>query len=274
MMRAIRKGLQGAGIPVENSKGEWGPGQEEINVTLCRCAGDGRPPRHPEERHQGDRARAGQGGHLHVEVALRPGRLLLARPPVAVGREGRQAAVPRRQGRVRHVGPDALVRGRAAQVRAATSPGSWRPTSTPTSASRSAPSRRPRRCGAATTAPPASACAARAARRIRIECRIGGADLNPYLAFAGADRGGPRRHRGEAGAGAAVLGRCLCRQDAAGGAQDPARGDRAAARRRRCCARRSATRWSITTCTPPRWEQFEYDRRITDWELMRGFERY
>ncbi|MGE3150899.1 MAG: glutamine synthetase family protein, partial [Pseudorhodoplanes sp.] len=32
MMRAIRKGLQGAGIPVENSKGEWGPGQEEINV--------------------------------------------------------------------------------------------------------------------------------------------------------------------------------------------------------------------------------------------------
>ena len=23
-----------------------------------------------------------------------------------------------------------------------------------------------------------------------------------------------------------------------------------------------------------RWEQLEYDRRITDWELMRGFERY
>ena len=22
------------------------------------------------------------------------------------------------------------------------------------------------------------------------------------------------------------------------------------------------------------WEQFEYDRRITDWELKRGFERY
>jgi glutamine synthetase len=23
-----------------------------------------------------------------------------------------------------------------------------------------------------------------------------------------------------------------------------------------------------------RWEQFEYDRRVTDWELKRGFERY
>jgi len=32
VMRTIRNGLQGAGIPVENSKGEWGPGQEEINV--------------------------------------------------------------------------------------------------------------------------------------------------------------------------------------------------------------------------------------------------
>jgi glutamine synthetase len=32
VMRAVRLGLAGAGIPVENSKGEWGPGQEEINV--------------------------------------------------------------------------------------------------------------------------------------------------------------------------------------------------------------------------------------------------
>ncbi len=31
-MRAMRKQLQASGIPVENSKGEWGPGQEEINV--------------------------------------------------------------------------------------------------------------------------------------------------------------------------------------------------------------------------------------------------
>ncbi len=32
LIRAIRNGLDGAGIPVEFSKGEWGPGQEEINV--------------------------------------------------------------------------------------------------------------------------------------------------------------------------------------------------------------------------------------------------
>ena len=32
VMRSIRNGLEDAGIPVESSKGEWGPGQEEINV--------------------------------------------------------------------------------------------------------------------------------------------------------------------------------------------------------------------------------------------------
>ena len=31
VLRAMRNGLKGAGIPVENSKGEWGPGQEELN---------------------------------------------------------------------------------------------------------------------------------------------------------------------------------------------------------------------------------------------------
>lgn len=32
VVRAIRNGMEGAGIPIESSKGEWGPGQHEINV--------------------------------------------------------------------------------------------------------------------------------------------------------------------------------------------------------------------------------------------------
>ena len=74
--------------------------------------------------------------------------------------------------------------GRPARLCAAISPISSRPTSTPTSASRSgtfAPTKAIwsrdnrtagfRLCGEDT-------------KGIRIECRIGGADLNPYLAFA------------------------------------------------------------------------------------------
>ena len=37
VMRALRKGLQGAGIPVENSKGEASPGQAEINVRYAEA---------------------------------------------------------------------------------------------------------------------------------------------------------------------------------------------------------------------------------------------
>jgi len=37
VMRAIRNGLHGAGIPVENSKGEAAPGQEEINVKYAEA---------------------------------------------------------------------------------------------------------------------------------------------------------------------------------------------------------------------------------------------
>ena len=32
MIRAIRNGMEGAAVPVEFSKGEWGPGQAEINL--------------------------------------------------------------------------------------------------------------------------------------------------------------------------------------------------------------------------------------------------
>ena len=250
-MRAIRNGLQGAGIPVENSKGEWGPGQEEINVryadALDMADNHAILKNGVKEIAHG----AGQGRHLHVEVELRPRRLVVARPRLAVGRGRQDAAVlRRRRPSSRHVAADALVRGRASSNTRATSPISSRPTSTPTSASRSAPSRRPRRCGAATTAPPASGCAARAAKAIRIECRIGGADLNPYLAFAALIAAGLAGIEEKLDARAAVLGRRLSRQGAARGAEDLARGDRAASTSPRCCARRSATRWSITMCTP------------------------
>jgi glutamine synthetase len=32
VMRRLRNEMEAAGIPIENSKGEWGPGQEEINI--------------------------------------------------------------------------------------------------------------------------------------------------------------------------------------------------------------------------------------------------
>ena len=37
LIRAIRNGMEGAGVPVEFSKGEWGPGQEEINLRYAEA---------------------------------------------------------------------------------------------------------------------------------------------------------------------------------------------------------------------------------------------
>lgn len=37
LVRAIRNGMEGAGVPVEFSKGEWGPGQEEINLRYAEA---------------------------------------------------------------------------------------------------------------------------------------------------------------------------------------------------------------------------------------------
>ncbi len=37
VIRAIRNGMEGAGIPVEFSKGEWGAGQEEINLRYAEA---------------------------------------------------------------------------------------------------------------------------------------------------------------------------------------------------------------------------------------------
>jgi len=33
----LRNEMEAAGIPIENSKGEWGPGQEEINVRYAEA---------------------------------------------------------------------------------------------------------------------------------------------------------------------------------------------------------------------------------------------
>jgi glutamine synthetase len=37
LLRAIRNGMDGAGIPVQESKGEWGPGQQELNFVYAEA---------------------------------------------------------------------------------------------------------------------------------------------------------------------------------------------------------------------------------------------
>ena len=110
-------------------------------------------------------------------------------------------------------------------------------------------------------------------KAIRIECRIGGADLNPYLAFAGLIATGlagidekldlAPPHKGDAYGGETLpeIPKTL---------RDATESFAASALLRDALGDGVVEHYAHAA----RWEQFEYDRRITDWELMRGFERY
>ena len=183
VMRAIRNGLQGAGIPVENSKGEWGPGQEEINVRYADALTMADRHVDPQERLQGDRLvsgkaitfmakwhydLAGSSSHIHASLWDKAGKTPLFFDAKA---EHGMSELMRQ-----------FVAGQLAYAREITwflAPyiNSYKRfqvgTFAPTKAIWSHDNRTAgfRLCGDDTKA-------------IRIECRVGGADLNPYLAFA------------------------------------------------------------------------------------------
>ncbi len=270
VMRAVRRELTASGIPVENSKGEWGPGQEEINVryTDALTMAD----RHvvlknaiKEIAHgQGkavtfmakwDYALAGSSSHIHMSLADAKGKNAFRDPD---GEHGMSALMT------------GFVAGQLAHAQEITyflAPyiNSYKRfqvgTFAPTKAIWSLDNRTAgfRLCGAGT-------------KGVRVECRMGGADLNPYLAYAaliaaglsGVEQQLPLEapYSGDAYYGTALreVPKTLR------GALDSLRGS---AMLRSAFGDKVVEHYLHTG----EWEQFEYDRRVTDWELKRGFER-
>jgi glutamine synthetase len=108
---------------------------------------------------------------------------------------------------------------------------------------------------------------------IRSECRIGGADLNPYLAFAALIAAGIAGLEEKLELSAPFSGDAYQVQklpDVAKTLRD------ATVALDKSKMLRAALGGDVVDhyVHTAKWEQFEYDRRITDWELMRGFERY
>jgi len=272
VMRAIRNGLQSAGIPVENSKGEWGPGQEEINVRYADAL-------EMADRHvilkngvkeiawaQGKSVTfmakwnyglAGSSSHIHASLWDAAGKT-----PLFYDRKGEYGMSPLMK---------SFVAGQLKYARDITyflAPyiNSYKRfqvgTFAPTKAIWSRDNRTAgfRLCGEETKA-------------IRIECRIGGADLNPYLAFSALLAAGlagieeklklPPAYSGDAYHGAKLP-------------EVPKTLREAAEAFVRSKMLRAALGDAVVDhyVRTAEWEQFEYDRRITDWELIRGFERY
>ena len=200
---------------------------------------------------------AGSSSHIHASLWEQDGRTPLFADP---------------KGAARHVALMRRYPRRPARATRATSPISSRPSSTPTNASRSAHSRRRGRSGAIDNRTAGFRLCGEGTKAIRVECRIGGADLNPYLAFAALIAAGLAGIEEKLELEAAFVG------DAYHGEklrEIPKTLREATETLRGSKMLRAAFGDDVVDhyVHAAEWEQSEYDRRITDWELKRGFER-
>jgi glutamine synthetase len=269
VIRDMRRKLQASGIPVENSKGEWGPGQEELNVRYAEALT--MADRHvvmknamKEIAHLHGKAitfmakwdynLAGSSSHIHMSLA----------------QKGRNAFYDAKADHgmsplMRHFVAGLLTYAPDLTYFLAPYVNSYKRfqvgTFAPTKAIWSHDNRTAgfRLCGEGT-------------KGVRIECRIGGADLNPYLAFAALLAAGLKGIEDKLPleapfVGDAYLGKKL--REIPKTLRDAITTLRKSKMLREALGEKVVEHYLHTA----EWEQFEYDRRVTDWELKRGFER-
>lgn len=272
VMRAIRKGLQAAGIPVENSKGEWGPGQEEINVRYADALT--MADRHvilkngiKEIAHLQGKAvtfmskwrydLAGSSSHIHMSLWDKTGKTpLFADPKAEYGMSATMRSFM--AGQIRYARDITYFLAPYINSYKRFMAGTFAPTKTIWS--RDNRTAGFRLCGEGT-------------KGIRAECRIGGADLNPYLAFAALIAAGIAGLEEKLELSAPFSGDAYQVQklpDVAKTLRDATVALEKSKMLRAALGSDVVDHYVHTA----KWEQLEYDRRITDWELMRGFERY
>ncbi|HET7339883.1 MAG TPA: glutamine synthetase family protein [Methylomirabilota bacterium] len=272
LVRAIRNGMEAADVPVETSKGEWGRGQEEINLVYAEAlemADRTALYKHgaKEIAHlQGcsltfmakyDMGAAGSSFHLHSSLWDKAGR----KPLFAADGKSPRASLPS------PFGP--WLAGQMAMARELAyfyapgvnsykryQSGSFAPT-------RVAAGWDNRTCGFRLCGEGAG---------LRVENRIPGADANPYLAFAatiaaglhglGAKLKAPRLFEGNAYEDATLP-------------QVPKTLREAIAELERSKVARAAfgDRVMDHYLHAARLEQQAFDQAVTDWELIRNFER-
>ena len=270
VMRALRKHLQASGIPVESSKGEWGPGQEEINVKYSDALT--MADRHvvlknatKEIAHaQGkavtfmakwDFGLAGSSSHIHMSLADKAGHPLFADSSDERGMSGLMKQFMAGQ----------LAYARDITYFLAPYINSYKRfqagTFAPTKAIWSPDNRTAgfRLCG-------------EHSKSIRVECRMGGADLNPYLAMAALIAAGIKGIEDKLELEPVFVGDAYITKNLR---EIPKTLREATDTLRESAMLKAAFGEHVVNhyVHTAEWEQYEYDRRVTDWELKRGFER-
>ena len=269
VMRPIRNHLYAAGLPIENSKGEAEAGQEELNIRYA-------PALDCADHHS-------IAKHAIKEIAWQNGRAASFLPKWHKDRVGSsshvhqslwQGETPAFFDKDADLGMSELMKNYMAGLIAYApdytfflapyvnsykrfAKGTFAPTKTVWSIdNRTAGFRL---CGADT-------------KGVRVECRIGGSDLNPYLAQAAMLAAGIKGIEDKMKLSPPTTGDVY--EDAK--AADIPQTLRAATETlRKSAFLRDAFGDDVidhyTRCAE--WEQEEFDRVVTDWEIARGFER-
>ena len=270
LLRRIRNGMAGAGMFVESAKGECNLGQHEIAFryaeALATCDNHVIYKTGAKEI----AAQEGMSAHLHGQVRRARGQLL-PHPPVAARRGRRRRCWPATADHGLSPLMEHFLAGQlAGAARADPAPRAERQL---LQALRRRQLRADRGRLGLRQPHLRAAGGRRTAPSLRVENRVPGGDVNPYLAVAAMIAAGPARHRPGAAARAGLRRQRLRRPDrprvpttlrdappSCGGE----RGRRSAP---------SATTSSSTTRNDARVELAAFDAAVTDWERRRGFER-
>ncbi|MCA0869820.1 glutamine synthetase family protein [Seohaeicola saemankumensis] len=269
VMRPLRNALFAAGIPVENTKGEAETGQEELNIRYAdalACADHHTIAKHATKEiawAQGRSAsflakwrhdKVGSASHVHLSL-WRDGipEFYDADKPHGMSDLMRQFCA----GMIAYAPEYVFFLAPYINSYKRFMKGTFAPTKTVWSVdNRTAGFRL---CGEGTKA-------------VRMECRIGGSDLNPYLAQAALIAAGLKGIEDKMELAEPTSGDVY--QDAEAGeipstlraATETLRGSRMLR-----AAMGDGVIDHYTRCAE--WEQEEFDRTVTDWEIARGFEK-
>ena len=270
LIRAIRNGMDAAGIPVEVSKGEWGPGQEEINLKYAEALemadrhviykNGAKEIAHLQGKSITFMAKlaydlAGSSFHLHSSLWDAAGDTPLFVD--AADDHGMSNLFKHYLAGLIQCLPD-MTFFLAPYINSYKrfQAGSFAPTKAAWSIDN-------RTAGFRILGPGAGT---------RVECRVPGADANPYLAYAAILAAGLHGIENELPLAPPFVGNAYVGE----GVPDVAKTLRdALAALDGSKVLRDAFGDAVIDhyvhCG--RWEQAEYDRRVTDWELIRNFER-
>ncbi|MGB3277603.1 MAG: glutamine synthetase family protein [Pseudorhodobacter sp.] len=269
VMRPIRNHLFAAGLPIENSKGEAEAGQEELNIRYSPaldCADYHSIAKHaikeiawqnghaatflPKWHHK----RVGSSSHVHQSL-WQDGKPMFFDKSAKMGMSELMSHYM--AGLIKYSPDYTYFLAPYVNSYKRFAKGTFAPTKTVWSVdNRTAGFRL---CGEGT-------------KGVRVECRIGGSDLNPYLAQAAMLAAGIKGIEDKEKLSAPTTGDIY--EDAKAG-DIPQTLRRATETLRNSAFLREAFGDDVVDhyTRAAEWEQEEFDRVVTDWEIARGFER-